>query len=309
MHQQTAEFREALGAIRGVKTFEYDETVLRDRRMLSAGLLVRDALYVRDRETGLGSAPFSELEFEPDAARLQGATDSQHGVVFGDLHTYVNTSRVVVKCYETTTRAAAVREYVAYEFMKKAGFESFTPLGIVAHQGKAFLMTVEEPSLRTFNNMHWSPAALKLKGYGEDRIALLAQAGSELGAWHAQGTTHGDARPKNVALSERGKVGFIDFESLIHDPSGIGGSVMIKRQADDLLSFYGVLRRAHGYCNGMDTKGRYEQFSRHFLEPFTDSFQSHSPELSSEKIGRTLAALRVNLMKYILVEQDLALAS
>ncbi len=299
--QRTAEFRTALSEIESVQPFDFDDTILRDRMTLSGGLLLKNAFYTRDQSSQLGSAPFSEIEFEPSPNKSQGSTDSLHGVIFGNLHTYNDSIPVAVKPYDNG-KAAAVREHVAYEFMKNEGFESFTPLGVVSSNQKAFLVTAIEPSLKTFDNMRWSPRALKEGDMGEEQVKLLGMAGKELGQMHAQGITHGDSQPKNVAVSERGKVGFIDLETMRYDPDGIGTEPMGRRVNDDLLNFYGKLRRWYGYCRDEGPRSRFNQFDSHFLQPYTQTYQENVVNQDPKVMKTGEFVLRTNIMKYVLTE-------
>ncbi len=301
MLQRTDEFKRALLLVEGIEIINYDEEILFDRRALNAGKLLKNALYVRDSNDGLGLTEYSEFEFEPDPARLQGATDSHHGVIFGKLHTYDDDLPIAVKPFDDG-RAAAIREHTAHEFMRSKGFESFRTLGIIACNNRVFLLTEDEPSLKTFDNLRWSPIALQTGDMGSEQLELITQTAQQLGRMHALGITHGDAQPRNVALSERGRVGFIDFESLLYDPRRINSEMMTRKMLDDLLSFYGKLHKYFGYCKDEDLKTRFYNFEEQFLDPYKNAYIAENTSLDERSVRRLMVGLKVDLIKYILTE-------
>jgi tRNA A-37 threonylcarbamoyl transferase component Bud32 len=299
LHDNTTGFRAALIGAETLEILDHDESILEDRRMLNAGVLTRDALYIRDTAGVLACGLAAGLEFDPHPARMQGADDSHHGVIFGELQSENSSVNVAVKPFKTDVRAAAVREFVAYEFMQKMGFESFIPLGVVAGRRAVYLVTIEEPSLKTFNNMRWSPAAFRDSSLGDEQAELLGQAGDYLGAMHAAGITHGDAEPKNAALSERGKVGFIDLESMQYDPKGMGGEAMTRRIIDDLANFFGVLTRRFEYGDGGSPEQRLEQFDEQFLLRYQKAYREFAMFGTSAKTKVLFSEIRDSLMRLV----------
>lgn len=298
--QRTEQFREALQQIESVETLPYDEKILADRRTLNAGKLLVNALYVPDRK-GLGASEDPVLEFYPDPARLQGATDSMHGVIFGELHTYEDKAPVAVKPFDSA-KALAIREYMAYKFMSSQGYPSLLPLGIVACNDAVFLLTEDKPSCKTFDNLRWSPKALKEGEMGSEQLELMRQTGEQLGKMHANGITHGDAQPKNVMLDGLGNVGFIDYESLQYTPRELGSEMMMRRMTDDVLVFYSKLHRFYGYCRNEEMKARFHHFDEQFLTPYTNSFYESNTWIKPQRMRQMMVHVRTNLMKLVIRE-------
>lgn len=160
--------------------------------------------------------------FDFSLSDLSGAADSAHAVLPGMLSIEsgleVTFYDVVAKCYITRTHAdradRALRELRFMQQMEQDGELTTSPLALVVapHSdttaGEIVLLTKLNPTLKTLDNLPWSKS-VEDESLRENAI----HAAGALGHFNALGLRHGDSKIKNVAQTESGQIGMIDYET------------------------------------------------------------------------------------------------
>jgi hypothetical protein len=172
--------------------------------------------------------------FDFSLSDLSGAADSAHAVLPGKLSITGNNQNtfydVVAKCYVTREHAdradRALRELRFMQDMGELGELTTLPLALVVAphsdttSGEIVLLTKLNPTLKTLDNLPWSKSVRD-----ESLRENLMHASSALGHFNALGLKHGDSKIKNVAQTENGEVGMIDYETTskfdINDPEQV----------------------------------------------------------------------------------------
>ncbi len=175
--------------------------------------------YVSHVALDQGSDSVAELIHIPELGKSRH--ESRLAVAFGQLvirqpHRERVSELVAVK-YTSSSQAA--REYAATNAVRKRIGDSYayTPLGFVKRSGKPHsstgLLTRYRHEVLTLDGIFWNDMATQ-----SQRLAATAHAALWLATLHEHDIAHGDAEPKNIALSSDEVPVYVDLETA-HDLS------------------------------------------------------------------------------------------
>ena len=195
-------------------------------------------------------------QFTFNRNNLSGAADSAHAAIPGDLTLerrggFSAIAEVVAKCFTKRTvsdRLSRIKSGLhTMEAMREAGFLTIDPLAVIMArvdgETQLVLLTEYNPTLTTMDNLPWGRGVTD-----EVTVANAVLGASALGAFNALGHVHGDAKVKNVAQDETGRVGMIDYETShpfkLDDQMGVRTAVLedFSKYLDSLIKkgFFGV---------------------------------------------------------------------
>lgn len=170
-----------------------------------------------DPDSKITGASFGFIE-----DNLSGAADSAHAAIPGLLvldreGKEESTPKVVAKCFtkrEFGDRLERVkREVNTMRFLNANGALTIEPIAVVVanvgSEQEIVLLTNYYEALVTLDNLPWG---LSLTPRNVKNAVLGASA---LGEFNAMGFKHGDAKVKNVAQDETGRMGMIDYETTV----------------------------------------------------------------------------------------------
>jgi Arc/MetJ-type ribon-helix-helix transcriptional regulator len=155
-------------------------------------------------------------------AALSGMVDSKHAVMVVDMDLRedgkATTKEVAAKHYSTRSLAERVErvqmEVSVMKDLQRRGMPTFNPVSVVvappsgdAPGGDVLLFTEFDPSVFTLDNFAWG------RGCTEGNIAMAEEVLGALGEFNTLGYRHKDAKVKNVAQNEVGRMAMIDFET------------------------------------------------------------------------------------------------
>lgn len=171
------------------------------------------------------ASTISGVRFDFDQNLLSGSADSAHAVLKGDLVVErsptndddTSTHTVAVKNFEKRTAAdnmqRALREIQVMKDLEEKGEVTFSPLGLVVApengitSNEIILLTAHDSSILTMDNNPWKA------GFSVQNIDNAKEASTAVARFNRMGYFHQDAKIKNVAQSEIGGTGMIDYET------------------------------------------------------------------------------------------------
>lgn len=170
------------------------------------------------------SNAITDVNFNLDRQLLSGRADSAHSVVTGEIQvnhkkTGIQEVKVAAKCFAKRTPQEryerAVREASIMKDLSRQGELSTEPIAIaIANddqktKGEVVLLTKYKTDLQSMDNLPWTRGIRD-----KSNVSKAVQAARALGDFNARlGYQHNDAKIKNVAGDDSGRVGMIDFET------------------------------------------------------------------------------------------------
>ena len=233
-------------------------------------------------EGGAEAPRFVGVEFTP-GARL-GAADSQHEVTFGTLSVEANEQlsqvAVAIKPFQGDTELA-VHEYTALQAAQQRGLDTYRPLGVVKDGETAYLVTEYRPEIETLDNHDWTVPYADTQRYEAVVRPNLHFVANTMASMHTKGVFHGDAQPKNFAMSDTGSSVVVDLEDAAIAASSEEAASLLAR-GDDLVQFWYTATHPSGVedANIMLQDASYEdcmaEFEEHFLAPYIEAVQAQA---------------------------------
>jgi len=211
--------------------------------------------------------------------RTSGAESSAHQVFFGGLTGNTGTVNVAIKPMDR--RGALMAEWVNLHLVRRRGFETFRPMGMMLTNEGGFLLTERRDKVESMDNADWASTITHRQSH-EAMLDDLRKVGPVLAGLHDAGIFHGDAQLKNVVMDQKGGIYFIDWEAAtIVEPPIWGelteiqsGEVGIKTEKD-LKALFGSLLRARsdggvGMLNGLTPDTQFSIFRELVLTPYLE---------------------------------------
>jgi hypothetical protein len=174
-------------------------------------------------DNGEADVQVTGAKFEFVERNLSGAADSAHAAIPGDLLIEAadgteSKVTVVAKCFskrDEDDRLVRIKhELTTMRAMQENDALTIDPIAVamsnIDGEKQMILLTRYNPSLTTMDNLGWGRG---LSDRGNVSNAILGA--HALGQFNALGFEHRDAKVKNVAQDETGKVGMIDYETSV----------------------------------------------------------------------------------------------
>lgn len=172
-------------------------------------------------------AAIKRTDFELQPKLLSGIADSAHAVLAGDLKIeydkhngasgFTEVREVAAKCFykrEPQDRLhRALTETRFMEELSNRGELTMLPVAVAITpensraEGSVTIVTEYNPTLISLDNLPWGRG---LTGHNSLRSLQAVRA---LAEFNTQGILHGDAKIKNVAQDQVGRIGMIDYET------------------------------------------------------------------------------------------------
>jgi hypothetical protein len=269
----------------------------------SLGEDAADGIYLSpERADGEELPKIVHMRLLSDEFRL-GSAASHHEVFFGSVLVEregeaISAMNVAVKPF--TTAMNATREHDALTRVAAKGLDTLEPLALVKAGDRTTLITRKREDLLTRDNVKWTIPFEKTgpDGYEEVVVPELRFIAESMAEMHSKGVFHGDAQPKNFALSDTGRNVVIDLEDAIiseNDEETVGlftgwGSLETGFAYGDIVHCWRALTNPMAGDNIqegvppntllIESPGEVvlDQFERNYLIPYLEKLEELMPE-------------------------------
>jgi hypothetical protein len=240
---------------------------------------------------------------------------SAHKVFFSLLTGETKSLRVAVKPF-VLAPDKAITEWTNTMLARNKGLDTFHPLGFLICNGKGFTITLRQNDIDSLDNVDWSKTLLMPEQY-QNMIDDLKKIGPALARLNHKGIYHGDPQMKNVVLTQRGSLHWIDWESATFISKSDSSTtqeaedLVLHKTERDLRVLFSSLARPINYqgvglLDGKTPQTQLQYFDQLILRPYFDErmklLEDESPEVVATVFSQ-LDQIEKAITSYILNEE------